>query len=66
VGWATGRPFARVHRSPRAGDVRDSQASLERARERIGYRPRIGLAEGLRRTWEWFEARESALTAGPG
>jgi UDP-glucose 4-epimerase len=62
----TGRSVLRVHRSPRAGDVRDSQASLERAGDRIGYRPRIGLAEGLRRTWEWFEARESALTAGPG
>jgi UDP-glucose 4-epimerase len=62
----TGRSVARAHRPPRAGDVRDSQASLDRVGERIGYRPEVGLAEGLRRTWEWFEARESALTAGPG
>ena len=34
--------------------MRDSQASLERARAVLGYEPRVGLEEGLRRTWEWF------------
>jgi UDP-glucose 4-epimerase len=34
----------------RAGDVRDSQAALERAREVLGYRPLVEFAEGLRRT----------------
>src|SRR3712207_2216924 len=48
----TGRQVARTHRPPRAGDVRDSQAGLERAAERIGYRPQVRLGEGLRRTWE--------------
>jgi UDP-glucose 4-epimerase len=60
----TGRPIDREHRPARPGDVRDSLAGLERAAERIGYRPQVRLAEGLRRTWEWFEARESAVTAG--
>jgi nucleoside-diphosphate-sugar epimerase len=59
----SGRAIARQHRAPRPGDVRDSLAALQRAAERLDYRPRVRLAEGLRRTWEWFEARESALTA---
>jgi UDP-glucose 4-epimerase len=62
----TGRSVTRAHRPTRAGDVRDSQASLERAGERIGYRPAVGLAEGLRHTWKWFAARDAALTAGRG
>jgi nucleoside-diphosphate-sugar epimerase len=61
----TGRPIARQHRPPRAGDVRDSLAGLQRTEERLGYRAETPLTEGLRRTWDWFEDRESALTAGP-
>jgi len=61
----TGRPVDRTHRPPREGDVRDSLAGLERAARRIGYRPQVRLVDGLRRTWEWFEKRASALTAGP-
>jgi UDP-glucose 4-epimerase len=60
----TGRPIARQHRPPRAGDVRDSLAGLQRAADRLGYQPEVRLVDGLRRTWEWFDARESALTGG--
>jgi UDP-N-acetylglucosamine/UDP-N-acetyl-alpha-D-glucosaminouronate 4-epimerase len=61
----TGRPVARESRPPRGGDVRDSLAGLQRAADRLGYRPRVRLLDGLRRTWQWFEAHESALTGGP-
>jgi len=37
-------------RPTRAGDVRDSQASLERITAAIGYRPIVDFEEGLRRT----------------
>ncbi len=37
---------------PRAGDVRDSLASLERIEQVLGYRPVIAFEEGLRRTVE--------------
>jgi len=40
------------HGPPRPGDVRDSLAGLDRSRERLGYRPEVGLEEGLRRLWE--------------
>lgn len=60
----TGRPINRRYCPPRAGDVRDSLAGLERAADRLGYQPTVRLLDGLRRTWEWFDARESALTGG--
>ena len=42
---------------PRAGDVRDSQASIEKARRLLGYAPIVPFEEGLGRTVAWF--RES-------
>ena len=42
----------------RAGDVRHSLAAISRARDLIGYRPLVGLAEGLRRTVEWYREGE--------
>ena len=39
---------------PRAGDIRDSLADIRRARELLGYEPRIDFREGLRRTVEWY------------
>jgi UDP-glucose 4-epimerase len=45
-------------RPPRAGDVRDSQADLGRARAALGYEPRVGFEEGLRRTLALDGGRE--------
>lgn len=47
----TGRPVLRQHAQPRPGDVRDSQASLERARAVLGYRPEVTVREGIERLW---------------
>ncbi len=38
----------------RPGDVRDSLADISRARELIGYDPKVGFAEGLSRTFDFF------------
>ena len=57
VEQVTGRTVAREHKAPRAGDVRDSQASLDRAKRVLGYEPVVGVREGLRRTWQWFLVR---------
>ncbi|HEY0322995.1 MAG TPA: SDR family oxidoreductase [Pyrinomonadaceae bacterium] len=43
------------YREIRAGDVRDSLADITRAREMLGYEPRIGLEEGLRHTIDWWK-----------
>ncbi len=40
----------------RAGDIANSQASIEAAREAFGYQPRIALEEGLRQTVAWYRA----------
>ena len=38
----------------RAGDVRDSFASLDRIRNELGYEPVVGFREGLERTLRWY------------
>jgi nucleoside-diphosphate-sugar epimerase len=42
-----------VYKDARAGDVRDSQADISKARALLGYVPQVGLEEGLRLTLEW-------------
>ena len=39
----------------RAGDVRDSQADISLTETLLGYKPLVGLAEGLRQTVEWYK-----------
>ncbi|MBI3653823.1 MAG: SDR family oxidoreductase [Acidobacteria bacterium] len=43
-----------IFESPRAGDVRDSQAAIEAAQQGFGYQVKIGFAEGLRKTLDWY------------
>ena len=50
----TGNTQAPRYVPPRDGDLRDSQASLERAKDLLGYEPTVGLREGLRLTIESF------------
>jgi nucleoside-diphosphate-sugar epimerase len=50
----TGRPGRAKYTEPREGDIRDSQAEIRVAEEVLGYKPRFGFEEGLKRTWEWF------------
>lgn len=44
----------------RGGDVRHSLASLERAKEWLGYEARVHWREGLGRTLEWYKAQHLA------
>ena len=53
----TGKKVQRSYGPPRVGDVRDSQASLDRARQVLGYEPTVDLKTGLHRTWAWFETQ---------
>jgi nucleoside-diphosphate-sugar epimerase len=36
------------------GDVRHTQARLERAKSKLGYAPRVGLEQGLTEQWDWI------------
>ena len=51
----------------RAGDLLHSLANIERARQLLGYQPRVRFAEGLRRTVTWFQdtRRLPGASAGP-
>jgi UDP-glucose 4-epimerase len=44
--------------SRRAGELERNFASFYRAREVLGFSPRIGLCEGLKRTFAWFAAQD--------
>jgi len=53
-----GTDLRATYKEPRAGDVRDSQADISKARRLLGYAPIVEFEEGLRRTLEWC-AREA-------
>jgi nucleoside-diphosphate-sugar epimerase len=42
---------------PRAGDVRDSLADINKGRELLGYEPSVGFRAGLAVTLDWYKAR---------
>jgi UDP-N-acetylglucosamine/UDP-N-acetyl-alpha-D-glucosaminouronate 4-epimerase len=47
---------------PRAGDVRDSQADITRARDLLEYTPIVPFDVGLERTVEWYRAEQTLTT----
>lgn len=53
----TGRKLILEKRPSRLGDVRHTQADIAKAKRLLGYQPKIKLAEGLKRTIQWFESR---------
>jgi len=53
-----GRTADANYTQPRPGDIRDSQADISRAREKLGFNPGVSFEEGLRRTWDWYSARQ--------
>jgi nucleoside-diphosphate-sugar epimerase len=57
-----GTNITAVDKEPRAGDVRDSQADITRARALLGYTPIVNLEEGLRRTLDWCRQQAAAPT----
>jgi nucleoside-diphosphate-sugar epimerase len=52
----TGSSLEPAFGAPRAGDVRDSQADITLARERLAYQPTVGLEAGLAQTLAWSRA----------
>ncbi len=43
------------------GDVRDTYADITKAKEELGYKPRVKLGEGIRREVEWIEENIGVL-----
>jgi len=44
------------------GDPRHTGASINLARERLAWEPRVSLREGLAKQWEWFQATRPSGT----
>jgi nucleoside-diphosphate-sugar epimerase len=47
-----------LYEAPRSVDIRHSYASIRKAEATLGYRPNLGVEEGLRRTVNWFKQHE--------
>jgi len=43
---------------PREGDVRDSQADIEKARRHLDFAPAVAFEDGLQQTVAWFQSRQ--------
>ena len=43
------------YQTEREGDVKHSLADISRAQNALGYAPKVGFEEGLRRTVEWYK-----------
>jgi UDP-glucose 4-epimerase len=48
---------------PRAGEILRNYSLIDKARERLGYVPRVRLEDGLRETYQWFETEGRARRA---
>ena len=57
-----GTDLKAVYQEPRAGDVRDSQADISKAKRILGYTPIVALEEGLRQTIDWCRSESARMT----
>lgn len=51
----SGKTIIKDYQSPRKGEVRNSVASIDKAREVLGFAPKISLEAGLAKYWDWFK-----------
>ncbi len=49
-----------IHEAPRPGEIQRITLDARRAREILGWSPRVPFAEGLRATVDWFRAKAAA------
>jgi nucleoside-diphosphate-sugar epimerase len=54
-----GTDLKAIYKAPRAGDVRDSQADITKARDLLGYTPSVSFEEGLRHTLDWCRTQRA-------
>jgi len=49
-----------IYKEERAGDVKDSQADITKAKRLLGYEPTVSLEEGLKHTLKWCRSERPA------
>jgi nucleoside-diphosphate-sugar epimerase len=52
-----GRTVRPAYADPRPGDIRHSFADIEAARVGLGFEPKVGFEEGLKKTIAWYQER---------
>jgi len=57
----TGATVEPVYGEPRAGDVKDSQADIAKAKALLGYTPIVTFEDGLANTVAWYRASMTAV-----
>ena len=57
----TGAGVDPIYAETRAGDVRDSQADISKARRLLGYEPIVRFEQGLENTVDWFRATQMTV-----
>lgn len=60
----TGKDIRANHADSRPGDIRDSQADIEKAGARMGYRPQVSFEDGLKKTVEWYSQNLPQAVSG--
>ncbi|MCB8978125.1 MAG: SDR family NAD(P)-dependent oxidoreductase [Ardenticatenaceae bacterium] len=51
-----GRSANVIHKPRLAADFVKNEADISKARQLLGYKPKISVEEGVRRFWEWYES----------
>ena len=61
---AMGSRLEAIYEPPRLGDIRHSEAGIALAKETIRFKPSTSFPEGLQRTVEWFQKKDSQKSVG--
>jgi len=56
----TGNDISPIYAASRSGDIKHSQADITRAREHLGYEPKVSFEEGLKWTIDWYRENLSS------
>ncbi len=60
---ASGKSLETKYEPVREGDIRDSLADIQLAKEFLGYQPNILFEEGLERTYAWYQSHHAKNVA---
>ncbi len=58
IGEIVGSHVEPIYAEPRAGDVKDSQADIAKARRVLGYEPIVSFEDGLAKTVAWYRSSQ--------
>lgn len=58
-----GKTLEPKYEAPREGDIRDSLADTQLAKQVLGYEPAVGFEQGLERTYAWYQAQHTKKVA---